>query len=153
MVKVIELNRELDNSMKKRLVVLSLLMSLAGVSKAETPSVIQVLQKTPQWGLVQAGIACIEKYRFLPSGEVLIESNQERVSGSYSFITKENSFELPAVVIGFQTDNQQPDCTGSRENQVGVSTTNFLKQESDQKIYFCIDSFGKNCPVYLRPEH
>lgn len=153
MVKVIELNRELGNSMKKRLVVLSFLMSIVGVAKAETASVMQILQKTPQWGLVQTGTACIETYRFLPSGEVLINSNQERVSGTYSFISKENSFELPAVVIGFQTDNQQPDCTGSRENQAGSSTTNFLKKESDQKIYFCIDSFGKNCPVYLRPEH
>ncbi|MEG0488510.1 MAG: hypothetical protein RR575_11320 [Acinetobacter sp.] len=139
--------------MKKKLIALSLLMSIVGVSKAETASVMQVLQKTPQWGLVQTGTACIENYRFLPSGEVLISSNQERVSGTYSFISKENSFELPAVVIGFQTDNQQPDCTGSRENQAGSSTTNFLKKESDQKIYFCIDSLGKNCPVYLRPEH
>lgn len=153
MVKVIELSRELGNSMKKRLVVLSFLMSIVGVAKAETASVMQILQKTPQWGLVQTGTACIETYRFLPSGEVLISSNQERVSGTYSFISKENSFELPAVVIGFQTDNQQPDCTGSRENQAGSSTTNFLKKESDQKIYFCIDSLGKNCPVYLRPEH
>lgn len=139
--------------MKKKLVALSFLMSIVGVAKAETPSVMQILQKTPQWGLVQTGTPCIETYRFLPSGEVLISSNQERVSGTYSFISKENSFELPAVVIGFQTDNQQPDCTGSRENQAGVSTTNFLKKESDQKIYFCIDSLGKNCPVYLRPEH
>lgn len=128
-------------------------MSIVGVVKAETPSVIQILQKTPQWGLVQTGTACIEHYRFLPSGEVFISSNQERVSGTYSFISKENSFELPAVVIGFQTDNQQPDCTGSSENQAGLSTTNFLKKESDEKIYFCIDSLGKNCPVYLRPEH
>ena len=139
--------------MKKKLVALSFLMSIVGVAKAETPSVMQILQKTPQWGLVQTGTSCIETYRFLPSGEVLINSNQERVSGTYSFISKENSFELPAVVIGFQTDNQQPDCMGSRENQAGVSTTNFLKKESDQKIYFCIDSLGKNCPVYLRPEH
>ncbi len=77
--------------MKKKLVALSFLMSIVGVAKAETPSVMQILQKKPQWGLVQTGTSCIETYRFLPSGEVLISSNQERVSGTYSFISKENS--------------------------------------------------------------
>lgn len=139
--------------MKVRLAVLSFLISLSGLATAETPSIVQTLQKQPQWGLVQPGISCIEKYQFLPSGDVLIKSDQQRVSGRYNFIPSQNTFDLPAVMISFETDNHKPDCAGNSQNQAGTSTTNFIKKESNQKIYFCLDALGKNCPVYLRPEH
>lgn len=140
--------------MKNKLIPLGLLlaMSMSAFADQKT-SAIDVLKKTQRWGLIQPGNMCVERYRFLPSGEVMIESNQERVTGTYRVISEANSFDLPAVVISFGTDNQQPDCAGSRENQAGTSTTNFLKKESDQKIYFCLDASGKNCPVYLRPDN
>ena len=144
--------KKVDGIMKKRLMVLSALATFSMFTHAESSLAVTALQKHVQWGLVQPGTMCVESYQFLPNGEVKVESNQERVTGKYSFISKENSFELPAVVIAFETDNQKADCGGSTANQAGTSTTNFLKRESDQKIYFCLDSLGKNCPVYLRPE-
>lgn len=138
--------------MKKRLIPLSLLFVLSGTASAESTSAIDALKKTPNWGLIQAGTMCVEHYRFLPSGQVFIESNKERVSGTYSFLSQEISFKLPALVISFETDNKQVDCAGSRVDQTGTSTTNFLKIESEKKIYFCVDSLGKNCPAYLQPE-
>lgn len=137
--------------MKK--ILLSLLMIMPLPAIAGNASVVSALKQTPNWGLVRAGTACIEHYQFLPSGEVKIQSNLERVTGRYSFIEKSSGFELPAVVISFETDNKQSDCSGDRTDQVGTSTTNFLKKESDQKIFFCLDALGKSCPVYLRPEH
>lgn len=139
--------------MKKRSILLSLLMGMSVSVFADATTAIDALKQKQQWGLVQPGTMCVEHYRFLPSGEVFIESNKERVTGTYRFISKENGFELPAVMISFMTDNQQPDCAGSTDNQSGTSTINFLKKESDQKIYFCLDASGKNCPVYLRPEN
>ncbi|OTG95790.1 hypothetical protein [Acinetobacter sp. ANC 3832] len=136
---------------------LSLMLSITTHAVADSKSTsasspLQTLLQTKNWGLVQPGTMCIEQYQFLPSGEVLIQSNKERVSGTYSYLEKQQGFELPAVVINFKTDNQQPDCAGNSENQAGTSTTNFIKKESDQKVYFCLDSLGKSCPVYLRPE-
>lgn len=101
-------------------------------SKIRDP--LQTLLQTKNWGLVQPGTMCIEQYQFLPSGEVLIQNNKERVSGTYSYLEKQQGFELPAVVINFKTDNQQPDCAGNSENQAGTSTTNFIKKESDQSF-------------------
>lgn len=139
--------------MKKRFIPLGLLITISMSAWADRTTVIDLLKQTSNWGLVQPGTMCVEHYHFMPSGEVFIESNQERVTGTYSFLSKDNGFELPAVVISLVTDNQQPDCVGSRVNQSGTSTTNFLKKESDKKIYFCLDALGKNCPVYLRPNN
>lgn len=116
------------------------------------PTLIQQLQKQKNWGLVQPGLICVEKYQFLPTGEVLIESNQQRVSGNYQYMETGNKFDLPAIVINFTTDNRKADCAGSVANMAGVISTNFVKKISDQQIYFCLDALGKNCPVYLRPE-
>ena len=135
-------------TMKK--ILLSLLMIMPLSAMADNTSA-NILQKTPNWGLVRAGTACIEHYQFLPSGEVKIESNLERVTGRYSFIEKQTGFELPAVVISFETDNKQPDCANDRTDQTGTASTIFLKKESDQKIFFCLDALGKSCPVYIKP--
>ncbi len=116
-------------------------------------SVMQKLIAVPQWGLVQSGTTCIEKYQFLDSGVVLIESQQQQLRGDYYFIPSLAESFLPAILINFTQDNQQPDCMGTIQNQVGTSTLNFLKKESDQVIYFCEDKLGKNCSVYLRPEN
>lgn len=104
------------------------------------------------WGLIRPDTACIEHYKFSPSGTVEIIGGQEIVTGHYSILSSDKGFELPAVIITFETDNQKADCTGSTENQIGIKTINFIKKESDQKIFFCDDSLGKKCPVYLRPE-
>lgn len=131
------------------------LMFMSSVSFAElieSPSLSSLLSSN-HWGLVRPDTACIEYYKFSPDGKVDIKSNQEEVSGRYSFMTSDKPFELPAVAIQFETDNQKADCSGSTENQAGISTVNFLKKQSNEKIYFCIDSLGKNCPVYIRPEN
>lgn len=137
---------------------LSLMLSITTHAVADSKSTsasspLEALLQTKNWGLVQSGTMCIEQYQFFPSGEVLIQSNKERVSGTYTYLEKRQGFELPAVVINFKTDNQQPDCAGNSENQTGTSTTNFLKKISDKQIYFCNDPLAKDCPVYLRPEH
>ena len=137
--------------MKKGLLTLSLLMTTSLSAFADNLSAIDVLKKNANWDLVQPGTMCVEEYRFLPEGRVSIASNQERVTGSYSFITGTDTFGLPAVMISFETDNQQPDCMGNNANQAGTASTNFLKIESAQKIYFCLDAMGKSCPVYLKP--
>lgn len=138
-------------------VIATLFFSVLGVLTSQTQaqelSVVETLKKYQHWGLVQPGTSCIEQYQLKPNGEVSIQSLQERVTGIYQYIVSTNNFELPAMVIHFETDNQKPDCAGSSVNQAGTSTTNFLKKETDQKIYFCEDAVGKNCPVYLRLEH
>ena len=142
--------------MNKILLALSTLLSISTLSvAAETSqkSAIEVLSSIPKWGLIQPGTSCIEHYQFLAAKEVKISSNQERVTGTYEYTQGASNFELPAMVIHFATDNLRPDCAGNSDNQAGTSTTNFLKIESDQKIYFCTDAVGKNCPVYLRPEN
>ena len=139
--------------MKNRVLGLSLLMAMSVPSFAENTSVIEALKSKPNWGLIQPGTMCIEHYRFLSNREILIQSNQQRVTGTYSFISNENAFELPAIVIHFETDNRKSDCSGIQADQSGTSTTNYLKRESNQKIFFCLDALGKNCPVYLRPEN
>lgn len=130
-------------------------LCLAMQAHAQTGSLnaIDTLKTNPNWQLIQPGTSCIEQYQFKPNGEVSIQSLQERVTGTYQYIISPNNFQLPAMVIHFETDNQKPDCTGSSVNQAGTSTTNFLKKGADQKIYFCDDALGKNCSVYLRPEH
>ena len=139
--------------MKKK--ILSLVGVLSGLLTMSSASadltLVQKLQSEKIWGLVQPGTSCIEKYQFLPSGEVLVESNRERVTGAYHYIQAASNFELPAVMISFKTDNRQADCTGSTSDQTGTSTTNFIKKVSDQQIYFCNDALGQSCPVYLRP--
>ncbi|NHC03432.1 hypothetical protein G9F31_06570 [Acinetobacter sp. 187] len=115
--------------------------------------VFNTLKTQQHWGLVQPGTACVEQYTFKANGEVEIKSHLERITGSYTQLVPTQNIELPAVVIRFETDNQQPDCMGDATNQAGKSTTNFLKKGADQKIYFCDDALGKNCSVYLRPEH
>ncbi|NHB59543.1 hypothetical protein G9F32_16225 [Acinetobacter sp. 194] len=123
------------------------------ITVAETLSIEKNLSSTQKWGLVQSGTACIEHYRFKPTtNEVFISSNQEIVTGTYHFIEAGNHFELPAIVISFETDNQKADCANNATNQAGTSTTNFLKRVSDKKIFFCNDSLGKQCSVYLVPE-
>ena len=131
------------------------LMLISSVSFAELreSSSLSTLLTSQTWGLIQPGTSCIENYQFSPDGTVEIKGNQEVITGRYSVMTSEKVFELPAVAIQFETDNQKPDCAGSTQNQVGMSTVNFLKKQSDEKIYFCIDALGKNCPVYLRPEN
>ena len=115
-------------------------------------SVVSVLQQSKYWGLIQPGTACVEQYQFLPSGDVIIDSNKEHVTGRYQYIESTQGFNLPALVISFETDNLGVDCGGNAVNQTGTSSTSFIKKESNQKIYFCNDNLGKNCPVYLRPE-
>ncbi|AMW77478.1 hypothetical protein AMD27_00180 [Acinetobacter sp. TGL-Y2] len=132
---------------------LGLFATLSAHSQEQKSDVFNVLKGTQFWGLVQSDNTCIEKYNFLPSGEILVSSHLERITGQYSFLENTQSFELPAVVINFKTDNRQPDCAGNSINQAGTSTTNFLKKVSDKEIYFCNDALGKDCPVYLRPEH
>lgn len=123
------------------------------LTTAENLTTDKTLLNVQKWGLVQPGTACIEHYTFKPTtNEVTISSGQEIVTGSYQFLEKKNNFELPAVVISFETDNQKPDCAGNADNQAGTSTTNFLKKVSDQKIFFCNDALGKQCSVYLIPE-
>ena len=116
-------------------------------------NLFEILKKTQHWGLVRADTACIEQYNFKPLGEVAISSQKERVTGNYSFLENTQKFELPAVTIHFTTDNKQPDCAGDSTDQTGTTTTNFLKKYSDKKIYFCNDSLGKDCPVYLKPNN
>lgn len=131
---------------------LMFMSSLSFADLRESPSLSTLLTSHP-WGLIQPGTSCIENYQFSPNGTVEIKSNQEVVTGHYSLMTSEKNFELPAVAIQFETDNQQADCVGNTANQAGISTVNFIKRHSDNKIYFCVDSLGKNCPVYLRPEN
>ncbi|MFN3072796.1 hypothetical protein ACK2M2_04515 [Acinetobacter sp. TY1] len=135
---------------------LSLVGILSGLLAVSTASadltLVQKLQSEKSWGLIQPGMSCIEKYQFLPNGDILIQSNRERVTGVYHFMQAATNFELPAVMISFKTDNRQPDCAGSTIDQAGTSTTNFIKKVSDQQIYFCNDALGQSCPVYLRPE-
>ena len=137
--------------MKKGLLTFGLLMTTSLSAFADNLSAIDVLKTNANWDLVLPGTMCVEHYRFSPEGRISIASNQERVTGSYSFITGTNTFSLPAIVISFETDNQQADCMGNSANQAGTASTNFLKIESAQKIYFCLDAMGKNCPVYLKP--
>ena len=130
------------------------LIFMSSVSFAElieSPSLSSLLSSN-HWGLVRPDTACIEYYKFSPDGKVDIKSNQEEVSGRYSFMTSDKPFELPAVAIQFETDNQKADCVGNAQNLVGQTSSNYIKKESNQKILFCLDEFGKNCPVYLRPE-
>ena len=123
---------------------------ISTVTTAENLTIEKTVINVQKWGLVQPGTACVEHYTFKPTtNEVFISSNQEIVTGSYRFIDTPNPFELPAVVISFETDNQKPDCAGNADNQAGTSTTNFLKKVSDQKIFFCNDALGKQCSVYL----
>ncbi|MFW1859401.1 hypothetical protein [Acinetobacter defluvii] len=131
------------------------LMFMSSVSFAElieSPSLSSLLSSN-HWGLIRSDTTCIEHYKFSDDGAVEIKGNQEVITGRYSVLTSEKTFELPAVVIQFETDNQKADCTGSAQNQAGMSTVNFLKKQSNEKIYFCVDSLGKNCPVYIRPEN
>ncbi|AWL27577.1 hypothetical protein DJ533_02670 [Acinetobacter defluvii] len=131
------------------------LMFMSSVSFAElieSPSLSSLLSSN-HWGLIRSDTTCIEHYKFSDDGAVEIKGNQEVITGRYSVLTSEKSFELPAVAIQFETDNQKADCTGSAQNQAGMSTVNFLKKQSNEKIYFCVDSLGKNCPVYIRPEN
>lgn len=127
----------------------STLMTHADVNKQ---NVFDTLKNTQYWGLVRPGQICIEKYNFMPSGEVAISSHNERVTGTYSFLENTAVVGLPAVIINFKTDNKQPDCSGDSTNQAGTSTTNFLKKVSDKEIYFCNDPLGKDCPVYIKPK-
>lgn len=137
---------------------LGLMFGLSSVAQAEvklnesTESLVSVLQQSKSWGLVQAGYACIENYQFLPSGDVIIDSNQEHVTGRYQYVETQQGFTLPALVLSFETDNLGADCAGNAVNQAGTSSTSFIKKESNQKIYFCNDNLGKDCPVYLRPQ-
>ena len=127
--------------------------ALGAHAEQNQQDVFNTLKRIQFWGLIQANTLCAEQYNFLPSGEVAISSNAERITGQYSFMQNTQSFALPALIINFKTDNQQPDCLGSSSNQTGTSTTNFLKKVSDQEIYFCHDAWGKDCPVFLRPLH
>lgn len=131
---------------------LILMSSVSFAELTESPS-LSTLLTSHTWGLIQPSTMCIENYQFSPDGTVEIKGNQEVITGRYSILTSEKIFELPAVAIQFETDNQKADCTDSTANQAGMSTINFIKKQSDEKIYFCIDSLGKNCPVYLRPEN
>lgn len=125
---------------------------LSHAEVTEQQQIFDTLKKTQHWGLVRSGTTCIEKYNFMPSGEISIASNKERITGRYSFLENTERFGLPAVVIYFNTDNKQPDCSGDSTNQAGLNTTNFLKKVSDQEIYFCNDALGKDCPVYIKPQ-
>lgn len=140
--------------MKKTLLgLVGVLSGLLVMSSASADlTLVQKLQSEKSWGLIQPGTSCIEKYQFLSNGEVLVESNRERVTGVYHYLEATSIAELPAVMISFKTDNRQPDCAGSTIDQAGTSTTNFIKKVSDQQIYFCNDALGQSCPVYLRPE-
>lgn len=137
---------------------LAVILGLSSVAQAEvkhnesSESLVSILQQSKNWGLIQVGNACIENYQFLPSGEVIVDSNKEHVTGRYQYIETSQGFTLPALVISFETDNLGADCAGNAVNQAGTSTTNFIKKESNQKIYFCNDNLGKDCPVYLRPQ-
>ena len=131
---------------------LSTLCAITSQTQAQELSVVETLKQHQHWGLIQPGISCVEQYQFKPNGEVSIQSLQERVTGTYQYIISPNDFQLPAMVIHFETDNQKPDCAGSSVNQAGTSTTNFLKKGADQNIYFCHDASGKDCPVYIKPK-
>lgn len=128
-------------------------LALAANTTTDSLSTFEILKKNQHWALIQNGTSCIEHYDFKSNGEVEIKSHLERITGTYTPFASSQNFELSAVVIHFETDNQQPDCMGNATNQAGTSTINFLKKESDQKIYFCDDALGKSCPVYIRPEH
>ena len=82
-------------------VLLSLLMSISAHSQEQKKDVLNLLKDTQFWGLIQSGNTCIEKYNFLPSGEVLISSHLERITGHYSLLENSEAFALPAVVINF----------------------------------------------------
>lgn len=145
----------MEKSMLKQGIAL-ILTILAGSQVYATSvesDVFQILKSKQHWGLVQPGTACIEYYQFKNNGEVQIKSHQERIFGTYQYIATTQNFELPAVMIHFEKDNQKTDCKGDASNQAGTSTTNFLKKQSDQKIFFCNDALGKDCPVYLQTEH
>jgi hypothetical protein len=62
-------------------------------------SVVSVLQQSKYWGLIQPGTACVEQYQFLPSGDVIIDSNKEHVTGRYQYIESAQGFNLPALVL------------------------------------------------------
>ena len=151
---VINILKKTEQLMKQKKIGLFFsLIFLSSITTAETLNAERTFLNVQKWGLVQPGTTCIEHYTFKPTtSEVFISSNQEMVTGSYRFVEAQNKFELPAIVISFETDNQKPDCAGNAENQAGTSTTNFLKKVSDQKIFFCNDALGKQCSVYLIPE-
>lgn len=130
--------------------VFSISVTHAGQDKLD---VFDTLQKTQFWGLIRADQRCVEKYDFMPSGKVAIASDKERVTGTYRSLEHNQTSQLPAIVINFQTDNTKSDCSGDSTNQASTLTINFLKKESDQKIYFCNDPLGQDCPVYLEPRN
>lgn len=139
--------------MKKLFLLLGLSLGLTSLVVSAKTVVPDIIPIPSNWDLFLAGNSCLEHYQFRSNGDVLIKSNLQRLSGKYYIVSNDRRAELPAVVIHFEQDNQQLDCSGNKLNQVGTTTINFMKKVSDQQIYFCIDAFGKNCPVYLKPEH
>lgn len=143
--------------MKSLYLAIGLMMSFSCIADSVIPQKssvadLAVLKTVQSWGLVQPGTSCIEHYQFSGDGTLHIQSDQQRVAGTYALYISQRMFELPAMMMHYTTDNLKPDCAGNTQNQVGSSTTIFIKKESDQKLYLCEDNLGKNCPVYLKPD-
>lgn len=147
--------------MNKTIFALGALFCVATFSNAATQvttsatakSAIELLTQTPKWKLTLPESSCVEHYQFLNGQELAISSASQRLTANYQFIASETNDQLPALAIHFTSDNQKADCSGNSQSQTGITTVNFLKKQSDQKIYFCLDALGKDCPVYLNPEH
>lgn len=144
--------------MRLQCLALGIMLSLSTVIQADatlkesSSDLISILQQSKSWELIYPNNLCVEKYQFLSSGKVIIDSDQEHVTGRYQYSNIHQSTTLPALVVSFETDNLGTDCLGNTVDQAGTSTIFFLKKEADQKFYFCNDDLGKNCPVYLRPQ-
>lgn len=146
--------------MKKTIFACTALLTMATFCSATIPSMthaadnsaIELMKKSAKWGLVLPNSSCVEQYQFLNAQELTITSASQKVKANYEFIPSDDSEKLPMVVFRFTADNQKADCVGNAQNLVGQTSSNYIKKESNQKILFCLDEFGKNCPVYLRPE-
>lgn len=104
------------------------------------------------WGMViPNNNKCVEYYNFRERNEVIVNSGKEWSLGVYDYqpTTDPMRTKLPSLEILVKYENNEKDCSGSKQDQVGETSRVFVRWQDQNTIDFCSSENGDQCFVTL----
>lgn len=102
------------------------------------------------WQLKPYNSQCIEYYNFQENEQLVVNSGQEWVLAHYHYQYPEHHQEsLPILHLSMLYDNNEMDCSGSKEDQTHEETAHFIKWNTPHQFELCNKEDGTSCWVQL----
>jgi hypothetical protein len=88
---------------------------------------------------------CPYRLAFTESGEIFVESGQERLSGTYTIEPQPGTNPVARVVRVIKQTNGMPDCSGRVVSYNETPQGAFVFVADQKAIVLCFDAQGQSC--------